>query len=1291
MDLLNQCDSSTRKAGFIKYGNAWTRLCQVIHPENLRARYMSLVDDLLSITKPFVFNSILLRRRRNIIVKEGKKQEEKDLDRYYQKILEEAISKSNYLPSFRYSIEVKKCQLLYCVLTVNGKDIEYENGKRLNEEKVIEDILFMKALNELMEEQTKIIRDKLNFALSLNDFIHDVGFYLDLEIVKRISFYSEIEMKEFSIFLIKELGKITKIRWAFNSNTIPFDSLDSQSFYTSYCTWLYNLERYLHYDENIIPMSYKNYFSEEERLETELADSKLKIISNGSDNDVYQIITNLFNVPEALSPQDQSDLKEFIQCERNHLDYLPETILNKENLVSITKMLLDYHVCDPPLDKILPLYRNVNDVLRLALVFSGHNAKSLGKRKRFKSFKNSERRLLMKLLNHCPNRSEDFIKYKNIWSRFCEKVHPSQYKHLYPDLVNDLLGTYRFLGEKKIKELRVEYRLYQNLFELDQRLMAYMNENVNLIQEKQYVSEEDYENHAHCVQNQFQSLNGRLNNLMESRNINNNNGNNTNDNNNNNNNSDNQHHPIDAVIKRNNEINKLLKRTIPFTNEEHQKLLETFQKVKKTIPKEVKTTIYTYLIKLSNVINDSLVNINNIYAQPWSNSHKRYKLSYYQEMVNGWKENSGNVYHGLIPTLEIDIINDRVTVIQPYLSQSKEEVRIFRREHQPFNSRYVELLNKSLINEAAKLLSQKPGLFLRQINELLMKSNGNYQFILQLIEQVAPSASIKVLLGLKGFFQKRNEKWQGRAFLIKGSDGSCKKKKNKNKEGKNNSNYKNNKIKKHKKKVIVQTAVYFKEKPVEPLTSDLCQRITHLCDESLQLYFEKKPKLNGVYLCPDLQTYLIPQDMREVNESMEHFTKGTRFGLSFKNITKEVKEKIISDLEEKLAEKKKKSNEWYKKKKEREIRLLNLDYHQDLYDIQRCKNQIDSIEKNLKAIDKDIERVACDLKNQKKCPVGSTYNYVRLFIIGNTNFSIEIFDDNLGFKTSVPPYHIIKENLATVGKKRNRFGARIRNFNSNSKTNLKPKPNFNYIKDDDLISYDEELEELEEKEREINEFKIYYGETPTNCIKYIDINFEAVVKHGGRYIVVNVGYGDDIKFGWMEIRSLNSDTHFEPSSIRQTLSLNRGYNVCPVILDCFTREFIWIDYNLPYNYYRYYEYYFENVGVDQVNGNANTTENTITYNKYYIQNVNIKQSMLYYYLNPLRISISDLIHLHIKARGGTLLEKEEDLQEGDTAFVTTMPYVKKEKVNYVSCDHLDVILSEYMKYKIEIFYNNNNG
>jgi len=146
-------------------------------------------------------------------------------------------------------------------------------------------------------------------------------------------------------------------------------------------------------------------------MEIDTNDAGLKLIEVGKKEEIYEIIVNTINSPEASSPEDFTDVEHFIQFEKDHLKYIPESILNKENLVKVVELLLKYHPDHIPEEIIVPLFKNVNDVLRLALVLSGHSAADLGKPQKFKSFKNWERRLFMKRLNNCGgDRYDDFNK-----------------------------------------------------------------------------------------------------------------------------------------------------------------------------------------------------------------------------------------------------------------------------------------------------------------------------------------------------------------------------------------------------------------------------------------------------------------------------------------------------------------------------------------------------------------------------------------------------------------------------------------------------------------------------------------------------------------------------------------------------------------------------------------------------------------------------------------------------------------------------------------------------------------
>lgn len=86
--------------------------------------------------------------------------------------------------------------------------------------------------------------------------------------------------------------------------------------------------------------------------------------------------------------------------------------------------------------------------------------------------------------------------------------------------------------------------------------------------------------------------------------------------------------------------------------------------------------------------------------------------------------------------------------------------------------------------------------------------------------------------------------------------------------------------------------------------------------------------------------------------------------------------------------------------------------------------------------------------------------------------------------------------------------------------------------------------------------------------EFIDIDIDSVVKNGGRYIIYQVYSFTGQKFseiphamfGWMEREDVNSGEIFEASTVKQRIDLTAETTVAiPVLFDCETREYIWMD------------------------------------------------------------------------------------------------------------------------------------
>ena len=86
--------------------------------------------------------------------------------------------------------------------------------------------------------------------------------------------------------------------------------------------------------------------------------------------------------------------------------------------------------------------------------------------------------------------------------------------------------------------------------------------------------------------------------------------------------------------------------------------------------------------------------------------------------------------------------------------------------------------------------------------------------------------------------------------------------------------------------------------------------------------------------------------------------------------------------------------------------------------------------------------------------------------------------------------------------------------------------------------------------------------------EFIDVDIDSVVRNGGRYIIYQVYSFSSQKysemphamFGWMEREDVNSGEIFEASTVEQRIDLTAETTVAiPVLFDCVTREYIWMD------------------------------------------------------------------------------------------------------------------------------------
>lgn len=149
----------------------------------------------------------------------------------------------------------------------------------------------------------------------------------------------------------------------------------------------------------------------------------LTVLNLGDIADFNSIFTNLLSSKTSLSLSDKDDISWFIE-NTSFQSQLPTDIPHKETLSFVTKLLWNNSDMRTLL---IPLYKTATDVLRLAVSLSGGDV-SLAEHPKFKSFKRSERRALLSMLENANNIEEDMVRYKLYWIRLGEKLHPGEYK-----------------------------------------------------------------------------------------------------------------------------------------------------------------------------------------------------------------------------------------------------------------------------------------------------------------------------------------------------------------------------------------------------------------------------------------------------------------------------------------------------------------------------------------------------------------------------------------------------------------------------------------------------------------------------------------------------------------------------------------------------------------------------------------------------------------------------------------------------------------------------------------------
>lgn len=209
----------------------------------------------------------------------------------------------------------------------------------------------------------------------------------------------------------------------------------------------------MHYFGTAVGMRILPKYDRLARPELDFDESKLKVVRLGSEVDFVNLMGALMRSKSAFSSTDRADIEALDDDTFAHALQIVDTFANRENKAVLAEMELrrgtgNFNVF---------MFDTATDVLRLAVAMSDGDV-SLADKTNFRSFKRSERRLLMGLLANIEHDIvEDMSRHAAAWKRLGERLHPGEFSQ-YPRVV-EAFQTIRENGKVESFNSRVEAAL----------------------------------------------------------------------------------------------------------------------------------------------------------------------------------------------------------------------------------------------------------------------------------------------------------------------------------------------------------------------------------------------------------------------------------------------------------------------------------------------------------------------------------------------------------------------------------------------------------------------------------------------------------------------------------------------------------------------------------------------------------------------------------------------------------------------------------------------------------------
>lgn len=313
------------------------------------------------------------------------------------------------------------------------------------------DELILRRRNKIILRTYDENNDNSLLVASIHKLVESLGYTFNKEVFQQLAHCQEEELVDLYKFLEYCL-----------CNYVGAD-VDYEPMYPNFPESVMDKSEFqLYFNALIHYWSSGLLFPREQEEQREYYEEKQKqtVLSIGVKEECVEIIRNLLLSKTPISYQDINDIAHFFQTQDIE-GVLPEVIPLKQNCALVGKIYLEVYP-EANMEDIKKYFKTATDVLRLAVMISDGDV-NLTINTRFISFPNRQRKILLQLLENCNNIEEDMKRYKNVWLRLGERLHPKKYKN-FPKVNiafqklrnNEAIPTWQGLLNTSIQEHNVE-------------------------------------------------------------------------------------------------------------------------------------------------------------------------------------------------------------------------------------------------------------------------------------------------------------------------------------------------------------------------------------------------------------------------------------------------------------------------------------------------------------------------------------------------------------------------------------------------------------------------------------------------------------------------------------------------------------------------------------------------------------------------------------------------------------------------------------------------------------------